>query len=87
MRSRLPNPFRTPVPFWGQTTYSLSTLSPYMGVRCYEGQDSLRWHIKIKKFLMFQRQEWLYTVVDSGGYAVGLVLWYGTRRHVVLTSL
>ena len=28
------NPFRTPVPFWGQTTYSLSTLSPPMGARC-----------------------------------------------------
>ena len=27
-------PFRTPVPFWGQTTYSLSALSPHMGVQC-----------------------------------------------------
>ena len=27
------NPFGTPVPFWGQFTYNLSTLSPHMGVR------------------------------------------------------
>ena len=27
------NPFRTAVPFWGQTTYNLSGLSPKTGLR------------------------------------------------------
>ena len=33
------NPFRTPVPFWGQFTYNLSILSPTYGSAVLKGLD------------------------------------------------